>query len=894
MIILIVILSVALVFALLYIVFLKVFKKYTRERFAFVGLAVILTLSSTVILQIYSAQGYLQAFCNFSNLVFNTRIESPHADWRDYIITIVIMCLVIYYLIHTHRNWNGPVSIETHEKQRFNRSSTIFEEANAQFLHLIGKKQIEKWLGDEQYVLPNVFQNQDQAKQPWHVNVFELLTYSSDQFNIDLKSDYFDKESCFIGYYGKKENQIIAVLCVNDYPKDSRIREFMTFVRKQHKEVFEYFIAVKSSDRLAGKVHYQGQALTLLTEKSLLDSLVNFKTYFKLTSDRFSYHKVSEGSKFTLNDIYVPLEGETLSGEKMANVEDYVLQWSSEDSNRHLAILADYGCGKSVISLKIACDMIEEIKNGGRIPVLVELRGKSPRTLSENEILATWAQEYHINAAALMKLHKAGRLVIIFEGFDEMDMVGDSEMRLEHFQKLWLFATPKSKIIITGRPNFFLDDAEMRASLGIERGFEQSAYCEGIYLQKLMPSQINAAMRNVDATTRAQVLEIMSQPENENFFDLISRPAILYLVSIIWKERKLSEVKDKINSALIISEFIIYSYSRQSGKMAAFPLNEKEREFFMLGIAVGMVQKSKYTNQISKTDLQHIILQLYRNFPAEISGLPSALSPRKKSLKNRMLDANAEDTIMTDVRSCGILTNDITRRDYFKFAHKSFLEYQLSLYFVESLLQDGGSYNVMMNAISAALEVQVDDFKQSEETMSFTAQILTSKLGSAIGVDDNQKARELFSKLYPLKGLKKLPEFAVFLDLIFGQSMVIFVLTFSMFSAIIVYILLYSNSIAIKVPFYVVAVLIAFNIALLFMAMTLRKAITAATSRNRIWYLTCKELKIDNKVLNNIMPPLYSEYLSIDIPVTFFEYYLARKFKTFTNIRRRKSNKNDL
>ncbi|MBK7222591.1 MAG: hypothetical protein IPH94_15125 [Saprospiraceae bacterium] len=61
------------------------------------------------------------------------------------------------------------------------------------------------------------------------------------------------------------------------------------------------------------------------------------------------------------------------------------------------------------------------------------------------EILSTWAANYRLDTASLLKLHKAGKLLIIFEGFDEMDMIGDREMRLNHFQRLWEFAISKSK-----------------------------------------------------------------------------------------------------------------------------------------------------------------------------------------------------------------------------------------------------------------------------------------------------------------------------------------------------------------------------------------------------------------------------------------------------------------
>jgi len=91
----------------------------------------------------------------------------------------------------------------------------------------------------------------------------------------------------------------------------------------------------------------------------------------------------------------------------------------------------------------------------------MELRGKSPANLEPQELLGAWAQQYQLQASALMKLLIAGKLIIIFEGFDEMANISNAEARIAHFRSLWMFAFPKSKIIFTGRRNLFFEDKEL-------------------------------------------------------------------------------------------------------------------------------------------------------------------------------------------------------------------------------------------------------------------------------------------------------------------------------------------------------------------------------------------------------------------------------------------------
>ena len=114
-------------------------------------------------------------------------------------------------------------------------------------------------------------------------------------------------------------------------------------------------------------------------------------------------------------------------------------------------------------------------------------RGKSPATLQPIELLGAWAAQRGLNPQALMKLLIAGRLILIFKGFDEMAEVGDTEARLKHFRNLWRFCYPGSKLAFTGRPNLLLDQQERRAALGIDESSGSG------------PSQVSSAAMSTSA-----------------------------------------------------------------------------------------------------------------------------------------------------------------------------------------------------------------------------------------------------------------------------------------------------------------------------------------------------------------------------------------------------------
>jgi DNA replication protein DnaC len=844
-----------------YFLYLKYSAKYTRERFAFLGVTTMTTLTANFFLQINSSQSYYSAFINTSNFVFKTKIASYQPHLSDHLLVLVMLIFLMYFITNLHKNWNGPISEISYHKLRFNENSTIVNEAMLQLKDFISKdKAIVIHKENDNKNQGTIFNPYVEDKMPWYENVHELLKLSSYQYKIDLNKDYYHEEKCFISKYGLND-ELTAILCTIEYPKISTIRKFINFTKSQKKEITKHIIAVKNFDSKETTIKEYDTNIVIRNENEMLNSLIDFSSYHQFIKDQFTNKQITVNSSKTLYDIYVKLNGKDDKGDSVGEIENYVFNWLNIDhDNKHLALLGEYGCGKSVLSTKIAYELLEKRTNISRIPILIELRGRSPRNQSITDILSAWAYDFRIDPYALLKLHKAGRLLIIFEGFDEMDMIGDREVRLNHFQRLWEFAIYKSKIIITGRPNFFLDDRELKMDLGIDKPFETSPYCEAIYLEKFDIVQIETALRSIDSNTREQVLDILHKKDNTNFYDLVSRPAILFLVAVIWKERKLAKLKDNINSAVVISEFIKYSYSRQEGKNANFPLSEKEREYFMLGIAVGMHFLTGFSNQISKVDMEIIILDLYKFFPNEITAIENAIQNKRKSLKERMLDNNkAEETILTDVRSCGIVVNELSRKDYFKFAHKSFLEYQISLFFVESLLQDRKEYNLMMNAISRALDIDLAIFRHSEETISFTSEILISKLQLNKMDDQIVVCRRLFRLLYPNKLLSNYPRLITAIEMYSKSS---FIAPFVLFPAMI---LAFFSSRFMKTAdhdnyFFYLVVLTTFPIVLsaFFTVFTSRARLYGRTF---IWLKCCQQLNIPEKIINKVVSKKYVNYL---------------------------------
>lgn len=118
--------------------------------------------------------------------------------------------------------------------------------------------------------------------------------------------------------------------------------------------------------------------------------------------------------------------------------------------------------------------------------------------------------------------------MILFDGFDEMDLVGNDDIRKQHFKSLWsLVKTGKSKIIITGRPNYFMNQDEMSAALDIQSDTKELPYCQRIYLKLFDSQQISLALRSAPKSVQDGIKRIVEKKISTSFLDLIRRPGQL-------------------------------------------------------------------------------------------------------------------------------------------------------------------------------------------------------------------------------------------------------------------------------------------------------------------------------------------------------------------------------
>lgn len=169
-------------------------------------------------------------------------------------------------------------------------------------------------------------------------------------------------------------------------------------------------------------------------------------------------------------DLYVdkrwaPLDAAEPEG---AEVAAEVLRLLDTDGPRFLVVLGDFGTGKTFLLRKLAVDL--RARRPDLVPVLVTMRDlEKGRTL--DELLAQHMAakgEDRFPHKAFRFLLRRGRIVLLFDGFDELVQRTSPERVPRHFETLLEAADQDAKVIVTSRDLHFVTDQAVRARSGVQ------------------------------------------------------------------------------------------------------------------------------------------------------------------------------------------------------------------------------------------------------------------------------------------------------------------------------------------------------------------------------------------------------------------------------------------
>jgi len=553
-------------------------KKYSREAFAFFSSLRRIILALLLFLILFPKFGYF-------DIVFSMVQSIPQEILKSRVgIKIILLCVTMFaYILNfakstkLHNRWNGARS----ERQilldkKLNNNPNFFSRAKLYLKDVriyFFKKRYSRQLKIHNIAHQTVQDSFEYERElPWYQEFAEMYSSYAKRIHLSPDLNWYPDGYCYVCEYD--DSKYMAVLVCEDFPENDALKMFFKFIKRLGHEYSSIILAVKNNpDNHADySMQSNGFDIDVRYKNNLLDKLVDFTPYFNYIKKKMT-EQIDVDIALSLNDIYTPLDCKENATGNNFNVDEYVDNWIEENSHRQLALVGEYGQGKTATALYLTARLISN--DSKRIPIYIPLRGKAPRNETPLDIFASFSSLFGIDPVALKILNANGRLLLIFDGFDEMDYVGDWSVRRLHFRSLWKLISPSAKMILTGRQNYFADIDEFSSALCSEIADHNIPYGSIITLCKFTSEQIDTVLEKAEPEIKNGIKSVLEKSTSKQFADLISRPSNLSLVIRIWKPRNLIDKSNNLTAASVIDEFLKNSYERQSEKNVHTMANAK-------------------------------------------------------------------------------------------------------------------------------------------------------------------------------------------------------------------------------------------------------------------------------------------------------------------------------
>ena len=398
--------------------------------------------------------------------------------------------------------------------------------------------------------------------------------------------------------------------------------------------------------------------------------LLDFSAYVKTLVDDYEESELAR--------YYVDLgcvrysyddQGQVVGEDRYKPMDEYVDAWLKEQAaeRNHISILGDYGTGKTSFCRQYAAKQGRRWladPDRERIPILINLREYTKTLKVDSLITDALVNQYGVQGAtfeAFTRYNADGKLLIFFDGFDEMAQRTGMRTAVDNFWELAQVVVPGSKIILTCRTPYFRTHHEaetlLRGQMGQKPGFSEITgfllAADYIDLRERPNFEIvhlePFTDRDVQAVLRArfpdrwepfwqQIQRIYNLP------DLARRPVLLDMIVQTLPDIKEGET---INAARLYQKCTGLWLERELAKERTL-LTSDDRRLFAEELAMEMLRTGELTIH-------------YSRIPAQVKA------------HFRLEKAEEIDYFEADVRTCNFLNRDDA--GHYAFIHKSFMEF---------------------------------------------------------------------------------------------------------------------------------------------------------------------------------------------------------------------------
>ena len=343
---------------------------------------------------------------------------------------------------------------------------------------------------------------------------------------------------------------------------------------------------------------------------------------------------------------------------------EHLGKWLGNARANQLVVLGDLGTGKSTLAGFLSYNLARSFRDDPLrhpAPVLIPLKEVRKEVSLEGIIISHFSRRGlpGISFPRFEHLVRLGKIILLFDAFDEMADRVRWEVTRSNFRELNRAAEQSGKVILTCRTHYFKDRNEQVRLIGegpslseveteLYRELRQQSGAEVVYLQEFDDGQIQAYLAKARPQTAAEDWKKIEAIYNLR--DLAQRPLLL---DMIVKSLPKLEAGQTVNAANLYTVYTNIWIERQEKKGSI--LDKPTKLGLMLELAWRMWHEEK--NAIHYKDLVPFVERLAATKAIDFG------------------DEKVED-IANEMQTASFLKRDDAGN--FSFVHRSFMEYFLA------------------------------------------------------------------------------------------------------------------------------------------------------------------------------------------------------------------------